>query len=224
MARAGRMVLWPFESSSRKVVIFRSVSLPFTLLCGDRFLTYQTAIIQGIKLDLSSDAKERFEAEHDDRHESPSSPCYLFFPPPPTLPNGAPDIETWLRGENLYYYSHDPEGGSAITEQDRIALRLPSYTSQVYMDYVHWEADAYNFMEQWQKAKGFDYSTPDYAESLGFTIHEGIPQDEVCFEDLIGAHREEVLVDDLMDVDSELGNTRGNCDPSSSDADMDVDD
>ncbi|KAK1234168.1 hypothetical protein PQX77_002633 [Marasmius sp. AFHP31] len=164
-----------------------------------------SAIVEGITLDLSSDAKEWFE-------------------PPPTLPNGAPDIETWLRGEELYYYSDDPEGGSVISEQERIALGLPSYTSQVNVEYVHWEADAYNFMEQWQKAKGFDYSTPDYAKHLGFTILEGIPQGEVCFEDLFGAHREEVLVDDLMDVDSELGSTRGNYDPSSSDADMDVDD
>ncbi|KAJ8079935.1 hypothetical protein PM082_016760 [Marasmius tenuissimus] len=182
-----------------------------------------SAIIEGFTLELSSDAGKWFEAEHDDWNEDPNSPCYLFLPPPPKLPNGAPDIETWLRGEKLYYYSYDPEGGSAITEQDRIALGLPSYTSEIYVEYVHWNADAYDFMEQWQKAKGFDYSTADYAESLGFTILEGIPKDEVCFEDLFGTHYEEVLPDDLMNVDSEFGNTRHNCNSSSLGVDMDVD-
>ncbi|KAK1221183.1 hypothetical protein PQX77_016020 [Marasmius sp. AFHP31] len=208
------------------------------------------AIIQEFELEISSDARELFGTEYTDWNEVLGLPCYLFLPPPPKLPNGAPDIETWLRGENLYYYSYDPEGGSAITEQEHIELGLPSYTSQARVDYVYWEADAYNFMEQWQKAKGFDYSTPDYAKSLGFEIFEGIPKDEVRFEDLIGAHYEgivtpsplarrqgtyvnpssvdcdlpEVPADDSMDVDCELGNTPGDCIPSSSDVDMDVDD
>ncbi|KAK1226645.1 hypothetical protein PQX77_010380 [Marasmius sp. AFHP31] len=208
------------------------------------------AIIQGFSLRLSSDARELFGTEYTNCNEFLGLPCYLFLPPPPKLPNGAPDIETWLRGENLYYYSYDPEGGSAITEQERIALGLPSYTSQVQVEYAHWEADAYDFMKQWQEAKGFDYSTPDYAKSLGFTIFEGIPQDKLRFDDLIGAHYEgilppsplarrqgtnvspssvdcdlpEVPADDSMDVDCELGNARGDCIPSSSDVDMDVDD
>ncbi|KAK1223135.1 hypothetical protein PQX77_013989 [Marasmius sp. AFHP31] len=209
-----------------------------------------SAIMEGLSLELSSDAKKWFVTEYDDWDEDPGLPCYLFVPQPPKLPNGAPDIETWLRGENLYYYSYDPEGGSAITEQECTALGLPSYTSQVQVEYAHWEADAYDFMEQWQEAKGFDYSTPDYAKSLGFTIFEGIPQDELRFDDLIGAHYEgilppsplarrqgtnvspssvdcdlpEVPADDSMDVDCELGNARGDRILSSSDVDMDVDD
>ncbi|KAL0062308.1 hypothetical protein AAF712_010792 [Marasmius tenuissimus] len=246
MAGAGRMDLQSFESSPGKMVIFRSVSLSYSS-CGDELLTETIAIIEGFTLELSSDAGKWFEAEHDDWNEDPNSPCYLFLPPPPKLPNGAPDIETWLHGENLYYYSYDPEGGSAITEEDRITLGLPSYTSSAHVEYVHWEADAYDFMEQWQKAKGFDYSTADYAESLGFTILEGIPQAEVRFEDLIGVHYEgaaspspltrsqgtdiglfiwdlpEVLPDDLMNVDSEFGNTKHDCNSSSLEAGMDVD-
>ncbi|KAL0062302.1 hypothetical protein AAF712_010786 [Marasmius tenuissimus] len=177
-----------------------------------------SAIFTGFTLLLCSDAKE----EIDDWSEELSLPCYLFLPPPPQLPNGAPDIETWLRGENLYYYSYDPEGGSVIAEQEYIALGLPSYTSEAYVDYAYWEADAYDFMEQWQKAKGFDYSTSDYAESLGFKIFKGIPEDELRFEDLVGLHSEEVLADNLMDVDSDIGNTSNHYD-SSSEVEMDVD-
>ncbi|KAK1218202.1 hypothetical protein PQX77_019125 [Marasmius sp. AFHP31] len=241
MASASRVQFEPFGNSSRKMVAFRSV-FPHLIYCVEIDL-YPIAIVEGIRLDLSSNAKKSFEAEHDDWNEDPDSPCYLFFPPPPKLPNGAPDIETWLCGESLYYYSYDPEGGSAITEQERIAFGLPSYTSKVRIQYVFWEADAYDFMEQWQKAKGFDYSMPDYAESLGFSILEGIPEDEVRFEDLIGACSEgkapssllahnqvtdmdyivylpEVLADDSMDVDSEFGSTRDTCNSSMSDVDM----
>ncbi|KAJ8079936.1 hypothetical protein PM082_016761 [Marasmius tenuissimus] len=171
------------------------------------------AIFRGFKLQLSSDViKSLDEIEREDWNEDLGPPCYLFLPSPPRLPNGDPDIEAWLRRENLYYYSYDPEGGSAITEQDRIALGLPSYTGEVYVEYAYWEADAYEFMEQWQKTKGFDYSTADYAESLGFSILEGIPEGELRYEDLIGAQCEEVLPDNLMDVDSESGSTRDNSD------------
>ncbi|KAL0062307.1 hypothetical protein AAF712_010791 [Marasmius tenuissimus] len=221
---------------------------PLLLSCGDEILTYPAAIFRGFKLQLSSDVKKSLdEIEREDWNEDLGPPCYLFLPSPPRLPNGDPDIETWLRRENLYYYSYDPEGGSAITEQDRIALGLPSYTGEVYMEYAYWEADAYDFMEQWQKTKGFDYSTADYAESLGFSILEGIPEGELRYEDLIGAQCEgiapplllthdqgadigffiwnlpEVLPDNLMDVDSESGSTRDNCESLSSEANMDVD-
>ncbi|KAL0062313.1 hypothetical protein AAF712_010797 [Marasmius tenuissimus] len=183
-----------------------------------------SAIVNGFTLQLSSDTIRSFETEQNDWTVDPMGlPCYLFIPPVPELPNGTPDIETWLRGENLYYYSRDPEGGSAITERERIALGLPSYTSEAYLDYVYWEADAYNFMEQWQKAKGFDYSTAEYAESLGFLIVEAIPEDELRFEDLIRAHSEDVLTDDLMDVDSNIGNTGDHHDSPLSEVNMDVD-
>ncbi|KAK1221181.1 hypothetical protein PQX77_016018 [Marasmius sp. AFHP31] len=197
--------------------IFRSLRVP-----REKWSSF-AAIIQGFSLEISSDARELFGTEYTNCNEFLGLPCYLFLPPPPKLPNGAPDIETWLRGENLYYYSYDPEGGSAITEQERIALGLRSYTSEVQIRYVYWEADAYDFMEQWQEAKGFDYSTPDYAESLGIRIYEGIPQAELRFEDLVGTHCEEVSADDSMDVDSEFGNTTDDCESSPSGADMDVD-
>ncbi|KAJ8079927.1 hypothetical protein PM082_016752 [Marasmius tenuissimus] len=160
---------------------------------GDKILTHPTAIVKGFTSQLSSDANQSFEAEHNDWNEDWGSklPCYLFVPRPPKLPNdGAPDVETWLRRGIFYYYSYDLEGGSAITEQECIALGLPSFTSEVCIDYVYWNTDAYDFMEQWQNAKGFDYSTADYEKSLGFTILEAIPRDKLRFEDLIGAHCE----------------------------------
>ncbi|KAJ8079948.1 hypothetical protein PM082_016773 [Marasmius tenuissimus] len=183
-------------------------------------------IITGFTLELvRSNDDESFEL--DGSNKDRCSPCYLFISPPPQLPGGAPDIETWLRRENLYYYSYDSEGGSAITGEERFSLRLPSFTSEVCANYAHWDTEIYDFMEQWQKAKGFNFVTTDYAESLGFPILKVIPQDRIGFEDLIGAREgedsPEVLEDEPMDVDSKFADTSDDHD-SSPDANMDMED
>ncbi|KAK1219217.1 hypothetical protein PQX77_018073 [Marasmius sp. AFHP31] len=146
------------------------------------------SIIRWFTLQLVADDITPSGAEDNGWNEEQGLPCYLFVRPPPRLLDSAPDIETWLRGENLYYYSHDPEGGSAITEEERISLNLPSFTSEVRASYAYWDTAAYDLMEQWQKAKGFDYLTTDYAESLGIPILEVAPQDECRFEDMTGDH------------------------------------
>ncbi|KAK1215929.1 hypothetical protein PQX77_021441 [Marasmius sp. AFHP31] len=182
-------------------------------------------IVTGIILQLASEGREQsYWLEDPDEDFNP--PCYLFVLPPPQLSDGVPDIETWLRGENLYYYSYDPEGGSSITEQERISLGLPSFMSEFHVVYAYWDAEAYDFMEKWQRAKGFDYGTIDYAKSLGLPIFEVIPRNsQTLFEDL--TESPDVLV---MDIDSSLDNqmdftpTAGtDHDFSSSDMDTDVD-
>ncbi|KAK1231248.1 hypothetical protein PQX77_005632, partial [Marasmius sp. AFHP31] len=150
-----------------------------------RNLSKRLGILQFVSFLSFPELRRPFELEDFDEDFNP--PCYLFVRPPPQSSDGAPDIETWLRGENLYYYSYDPEGGSAITEQECILLGLPSLISSFQMEYVHWDIEAYDFMEKWQRAKDFDYSTIDYAKSLGFPILEmTIPQDLGNFENLMG--------------------------------------
>ncbi|KAL0056813.1 hypothetical protein AAF712_016576 [Marasmius tenuissimus] len=204
------------------------IAMPF----GDRFLTWQTAIITGVTLQLSTD--EKYNCWYKNLG-SPCYPCYLFVLPAPQLSNSVPDIETWLRGENLYYYSYDPEGGSVITEEERIALGLFSFTSEVCIEYAYWDAGAYDFMEQWQNAKGFDYATRDYAESLGMSILEIDPQDKRRLDDVMGFQVDGEgkdltlsiyeLLDSPMELDSDFPSMRSGDDAplSSSDVDMDVD-
>ncbi|KAK1221176.1 hypothetical protein PQX77_016013 [Marasmius sp. AFHP31] len=140
-------------------------------------------------------------------------PCYIFILPLPQCPDSTPDIETWLRGENLYYYSYNPKGGSAITEEEWISLGLPPLTSRVRASYLHWDNNAYDFMEEWQKAKGFDYTTADYAKSLGIPDLLAKPQEERHFADMTDSP--DIFEADPMDVDSgEVAHTRDTCSSS----------
>ncbi|KAJ8079967.1 hypothetical protein PM082_016793 [Marasmius tenuissimus] len=185
-------------------------------------------------IELRLTAADSFKPEDlEDLLEDFDPPCYLFVPPPPQLPDGAPDIETWLREENLYYYSYDSAGGSVITEGERISLRLPSFTSEFCVEYVYWDTEAYDFMEKWERAKGFDYNTMDYAKSLGFPIFDvTIPQDQGHFEDLIdssGIIKMDIDADMVEDTSREVSEDgqidlgRTNLDDSSSDMDVDID-
>ncbi|KAK1218201.1 hypothetical protein PQX77_019124 [Marasmius sp. AFHP31] len=140
-------------------------------------------------------------------------PCYLFVLPLPQCPDSTPDIETSLRGKDLYYYSYNPKGGSPITKEECILLGLSPLTSNVRADYLQWDNNTYDFMEEWQKAKGFDYTTADYAKSLGIPDLLARPQEERHFEDLTDSP--DVLEADLMDVDSdEVTHTRETRAPS----------
>ncbi|KAJ8079937.1 hypothetical protein PM082_016762 [Marasmius tenuissimus] len=167
--------------------------------------------ITQIQFSLRCREQSRQQGRNDPKKLKP--PCYLFVLPLPQCPDSTPDIETWLRGENLYYYSYNSEGGSAMTEEERILLGLPSLTSDVRADYLQWDDNAYEFMEKWQKAKGFDYTTADYAKSLGIPDLSANPQEERCFEDMTDSP--DVLKEDPMDVDSdEVAHTREICSSS----------
>ncbi|KAK1226641.1 hypothetical protein PQX77_010376 [Marasmius sp. AFHP31] len=145
--------------------------------------------------------EEPFKQQRRNNLKELDPPCYLFVLPLPQCPDSTPDIETWLCGKNLYYYSYNPKGGSPITKEECISLGLPLLTSDVNADYEVWDNNAYDFMEEWQKAKGYDYTTADYAKSLGIPDLLARPQEERRFEDLTDLP--DVLEADLMDVDSD---------------------
>ncbi|KAJ8080025.1 hypothetical protein PM082_016851 [Marasmius tenuissimus] len=219
---------WNVSSRSRHAQWLTQAGWIFSRLRVPREEWSFYAIIDKISLQLSFD-ENQFGIEDNDWNNVFDPPCYLYMSPPPRLPNGAPDIETWLRGENLYHYSYDPQGGSAITEEERISLKLPSFTSEAWVNYTYWDTAAYDFMEHWQNAKGFDYHTTDYAESLGIPDLEVIPQDGCRLEDLTECRHEDedpakVFEDIPMDVDTEIADIRGDCILSlSSDVDMNTD-
>ncbi|KAG7087951.1 hypothetical protein E1B28_011994 [Marasmius oreades] len=111
--------------------------------------------------------------------------CYLFLHPPPRFPGGFPDIHAWMSGNNLYYYSLDPNGKSVMTESQRLSCRPPPIIANVNTDGRFWNSDVYDLISAWQEKKGFDPTTTGFARSLALPIMEVIySADDGHFEDL----------------------------------------
>ncbi|KAL0571208.1 hypothetical protein V5O48_010758, partial [Marasmius crinis-equi] len=105
--------------------------------------------------------------------DSPDQPCYLFILPPP-----------WCQDQSCYYWSVDPHGESVMSEEQRTLLGFPSFTESFFTHCLNYRAEVYDFIQQWQKAKGFDPTTTDFARSMGLPIFEMLPQDEDRFRSL----------------------------------------
>ncbi|KAJ8079947.1 hypothetical protein PM082_016772 [Marasmius tenuissimus] len=230
--RSLRAVGFNFTSrSTREEYWLTQAGRVFSCLGIPRTEWASCSIITGFTLQLTIDDEES-NAPEDLAGEEFNSPCYLFVSRPPKSPGCVPDIETWLRDEDLYYYSYDPEGGSAITKEERLSLGLPRFTSEVCARYACWGTEVYDFMARWQRAKGFDYTTTDYAEMFDLPILRVIPQDIISFEDLMWGGYEDAAVssgslqeyseDNMMEVDSEFADMSDDRSFSSPDVDMDA--
>ncbi|KAG7088004.1 hypothetical protein E1B28_012043 [Marasmius oreades] len=104
---------------------------------------------------------------------------YLFLNPPPQFPDSSPDVNAWMRGKKQYYWSTDPEGRSAMPEDQHLSLGLPSFIPDVWAEYYTWSADTYDLIRAWQEMKCFDPSTTEFARSLGYPIMELISPDSM---------------------------------------------
>ncbi|KAJ8079984.1 hypothetical protein PM082_016810 [Marasmius tenuissimus] len=144
-----------------------------------------------ILLNLSSDIDDAQPIFHHPRRVNSQfdQSCYLFVLPPPQLPDTTPDVGAWLQAdaESLYYWSLDPIGDSVIPEAQRMALDLPRYHQTIDSPSytVHWKAEVYDLVRQWQEAQGFNTMTTDFARSMGLPILEILPQDGDRFKDFV---------------------------------------
>ncbi|KAF9257154.1 hypothetical protein L218DRAFT_134024 [Marasmius fiardii PR-910] len=136
------------------------------------------------------------------------TPCYLFLFPPPQIHDGSPDVDAWTSGRNLYYYSFDPDGQSALSDSQRVSLGLPSFITDAVQSASGWSSDVYELIRAWQEVKGFNPNTTDFARSLGLPIMEvmSLNEDWERFEVLSGNSGSRVSVvdearDGAMDVD-----------------------
>ncbi|KAI3616884.1 hypothetical protein WG66_004176 [Moniliophthora roreri] len=110
--------------------------------------------------------------------ETPPTPIYLFLHP---LPMSISELVSWKVG-HFYFWSFDRTGQSRTSEEECERWGLPVLT--VSTSWVHdsillcsWPAYAYTTIRDWQKARGFDPATSDWAR------HRGYPE----FEILVGS-------------------------------------
>uniref|UniRef100_A0A0W0GBT8 Uncharacterized protein n=1 Tax=Moniliophthora roreri TaxID=221103 RepID=A0A0W0GBT8_MONRR len=98
--------------------------------------------------------------------ETPPIPIYLFLCP---LPISVSELVSWIEGQP-YFWSFDETGQSRMSEEECERWGLPiltlstPYTVRLYT----WSNYIYTTLRDWQKARGFDPATSDWARELGY--------------------------------------------------------
>ncbi|ESK88753.1 hypothetical protein Moror_17141, partial [Moniliophthora roreri MCA 2997] len=101
--------------------------------------------------------------------ETQPSPVYLFLRPFPTTIS---ELVSWLEGQP-YFWSFDETGQCEMSEEEREHWRLPvlTCTTRWKNDSVtlqSWPTSTYIALRDWQEARGFDPTSSDWAQELGY--------------------------------------------------------
>ncbi|ESK87474.1 hypothetical protein Moror_11595 [Moniliophthora roreri MCA 2997] len=133
------------------------------------------SIVDGFRLNLSTYRKRNVGIA------SNESDPYLFVQP---IPRPSDDETTWRSWtESTYFWSLDPSGEEEMLESTRVSLGLPSFRPEINLWYKHWNFETYKVIEKYQRFKGFDPKTTDYARSLGYPLIQ-VVRDEDRFQEL----------------------------------------
>ncbi|KAK7026087.1 hypothetical protein VNI00_015733 [Paramarasmius palmivorus] len=112
-------------------------------------------------------------------------PIYLFIYPPPS---SISELKSWGKGHTrTHFWSLDENGQSEMSEEDCRRWGIPELGKSLDWDYLKlrsWPTDVYTALRKWQVARGFDPSTADWAQSLGYPELEiiGGKEEEARFE------------------------------------------
>jgi hypothetical protein len=69
-----------------------------------------------------------------------------------------------------YYWSFDPEGLDRLPHDALDKLTLPCASFQAFVYGAQWSKEVYDSIADWDRAKGFDPTTPDVAIELGYPL------------------------------------------------------
>uniref|UniRef100_A0A0W0F003 Uncharacterized protein n=1 Tax=Moniliophthora roreri TaxID=221103 RepID=A0A0W0F003_MONRR len=125
--------------------------------------------------------------------ETPSKPVYLFLHP---LPTTISEFISWTDG---YFWSFDETGQSQMSEEECRWWKVPVITfdprHSIQVRPHSWPTHVYIALQDWQKARGFDSTTSDWAQSMG------------CLElEIVGTEGHFVLIEEKLaeDLDWEV--------------------
>ncbi|ESK87838.1 hypothetical protein Moror_15331 [Moniliophthora roreri MCA 2997] len=98
--------------------------------------------------------------------KNPPTPIYLFLHP---LPMSISELVSWMDGD-FYFWSFDETGQSRMLKEECEKWGLPVLTVSTYDPvWLHsWPAHVYTALRDWQKARGFDPATSDWARQMGY--------------------------------------------------------
>ncbi|ESK88609.1 hypothetical protein Moror_3107 [Moniliophthora roreri MCA 2997] len=101
------------------------------------------------------------------REAALNQPIYLFISP-------ISDLRA--------YWTLDGQGEQELSEELRRTLGLPSFTFSARFMWISWDQRAYDAIKKLQIRKGFDPSTTEFADSLGYS-HLKVVDDQDRFHD-----------------------------------------
>ncbi|KAL0564861.1 hypothetical protein V5O48_017174 [Marasmius crinis-equi] len=154
--------------------------------CHDRadevWLTQASSVFHALGISLDSDLSnyklitpDCYLSGHLSRSQEAlqrrrQQPIYLFVVAPPEL---FPAWE-WREASSLHYWSFDLSGQPPLSTATCNLLGLPDQLSFYgnLPDRYSWSNTAYKQVHDYQIARGFDPTTPDFARSLGYHIYQ----------------------------------------------------
>ncbi|KAI3597595.1 hypothetical protein WG66_003133, partial [Moniliophthora roreri] len=100
--------------------------------------------------------------------DTPPAPIYLFLHP---LPMSVSELVSWIEGQP-YFWSFDETSQSQMSEEECERWGLPMLTpstrqSDSSVQLYSFPTHIYNTLQDWQKARGFDPATSDWARCMG---------------------------------------------------------
>uniref|UniRef100_A0A0W0FFL4 Uncharacterized protein n=1 Tax=Moniliophthora roreri TaxID=221103 RepID=A0A0W0FFL4_MONRR len=101
--------------------------------------------------------------------ETLSTPIYLFLHP---LPTTVLELVSWMEGIS-YFWSFNETGQSQMSEEECEQWGLPVLTFNTgYPRLRSWPTHVYTALQDWQKAQGFNPTTSEWAQSMGYPEFE----------------------------------------------------
>ncbi|KAI3602801.1 hypothetical protein WG66_008060 [Moniliophthora roreri] len=119
-------------------------------------------------------AYKRLAAPFNSRYGKPlveeiqPSPIYLFLRP---FPMKISELVSWMNG-HFYFWSFDETGQCEMSEEECGQWGFPVLTCTTWVqngsaNLISWPTSTYTALRDWQKARGFDPTTSDWARELG---------------------------------------------------------
>ncbi|KAK1229588.1 hypothetical protein PQX77_007340 [Marasmius sp. AFHP31] len=113
-----------------------------------------------------------------------STPAYLFVQPLPTKFLNNMHCVHYPFPENLYYWSHDPQGGSAIAEEDWEKCGIPKLTVGEWIG-TCWREYEYTCVRDCLCSRAYELDGRQYARDHGYPeLVLGDPHEPVRIEEL----------------------------------------
>uniref|UniRef100_A0A0W0FFR5 Uncharacterized protein n=1 Tax=Moniliophthora roreri TaxID=221103 RepID=A0A0W0FFR5_MONRR len=141
----------------------------------------------------STQRPRTFSTLHNAEHpieETLPTPIYLFVH---SLPTTLSELVSWLE-RPCYFWSFDKTGQSRLSEEERERWGLPVLVPDTGVFNQVWlyscPTHIYDALQDWQKARDFDPTTSDWAQSMGYLELE-----------IVGTEDHFVLIEEALDED-----------------------